>query len=152
MTNSYNWARRKLTFEQAQEMRSIYASSRISQEAIAKQFKISKTAANKILQNSSYKRPIPTERKASMKVGDILESHIRTPPRARAIVFAIPNKDTHIIVTDFGNISSLTEAEVLKTYWIASDWCSPDVWLQDKVNLIKELFRMFPELKEIIDF
>lgn len=80
-----------------------------------------------------------------MKVGDILESH--KPQRTRAIVFAI-NADKYTIVTDFGNISELSKSEVLSTYDLTNERQSPDCWVQDKVNLLRKLLKMFPELKE----
>lgn len=83
-----------------------------------------------------------------MRVGDILESYL--PQRTRAIVFAITG-DIITVVTDFGNISNLTRSEVLSIYAYTGESQSPDVWVQDKVNLLKKLFEMFPQLLEVVD-
>ena len=63
MTNSYNWSHRKLTFEQAEEMRHLYSLGNTSHKAIAQQFGVSTTVARFILNNINYKRPVPSPQK-----------------------------------------------------------------------------------------
>jgi len=63
MNNSWNWSHRKLTFEQAEEMRHIYATTKTSYKALSQQFGVSITVVKLIINRINYKYPIPPPRK-----------------------------------------------------------------------------------------
>lgn len=63
MTNSYNWSHRKLTFEQAEEMRHLYSLGNTSHAKLARQFRVSTTVARFIINNINYKNPVPSPQK-----------------------------------------------------------------------------------------
>ena len=61
MTNSYNWSRRKLTYEQAQEIRDIYwKDPDLSYGILAKRYNVSVFIIYRVLKNLGYNHPIPT--------------------------------------------------------------------------------------------
>jgi len=64
MTNSYNWSHRKLTDEEAEDVRKRYAKGGVTQLQLAKEHNVGEMVINRIIKNRAYKYPNPLTRQA----------------------------------------------------------------------------------------
>ncbi len=66
MSNSYNYANRKLTYEQAQEIRKKYFSNPdLIQRELAKEYNVSISIIRGIVENRNYLKPSPLEKQTA---------------------------------------------------------------------------------------
>jgi len=61
MSNSYNYSNRKLTFEQAKNIRTEYATGTTSYAKLGKKYGLSDWGIIRIIKGKAYTHPTPTE-------------------------------------------------------------------------------------------